>query len=86
MSGIVERRIISLSTEEGDRLPTLIPPMRCSPLNSRPFLSHLMLGMGLPIAGQRNFTVFPAGTAYSFFSMRWTCVQYGPVDRQDVLS
>lgn len=49
---------------------TRMPPMRCSPRNSRPFLNQQMLGLGLPEAGQRNFTVFPAGTAYSFLSIR----------------
>lgn len=49
---------------------TRMPPMRCSPRNSRPFLNQRMLGLGLPEAGQRNLTVFPAGTAYSFLSMR----------------
>jgi len=60
---------------EAEPTLTLMPPMRCSPLNSRPFFSQRMLGMGLAIAGQRNFTVLPAGTAYSFFSIRWVWVQ-----------
>lgn len=58
-------------------LLTRIPPIRFSPWKACPSLSQRMLGMGSPAAGQRNLTVFPAGTACSFFSMRWGCVQYG---------
>lgn len=56
---------------------TLIPPILCSPLNSLPFFSQFMVGVGLPAAGQRNFTVLAAGTANSFFSIRSGRVQYG---------
>lgn len=59
----------------GAKSLTRMPPMRCSPWKSWPSLSQRMVGMGLPDAGQRNLTVFPAGTACSFFSMRWGCVQ-----------
>lgn len=54
---------------------TLIPPIRCSPLNSLPFFSQWMLGGGLPDAGQRNLTVLAAGMARSFLSIRSGRVQ-----------
>lgn len=50
-------------SQQGALALTRMPPIRCSPRNSRPFLNQRMLGLGLPEAGQRNFTVFPAGTA-----------------------
>lgn len=48
---------------------TLKPPIRWSFLNSLPFFSHLSVGVGLPMDGQRNLTVLLAGTAWSFFSI-----------------
>lgn len=48
---------------------TLKPPMRWSLLNSLPFLYHFRVGVGLPLAWHRNFTVLLAGTAWSFFSI-----------------
>lgn len=59
---------------------TLIPPILCSPLNSLPFFSQWMVGVGFPAAAQRNFTVLAAGTANSFFSIRSGRVQYGASD------
>lgn len=56
---------------------TLIPPIRCSPLNSLPFFSQWMVGVGLPVAAQRNLTVLAAGMAKSFLSIRSGRVQYG---------
>ena len=55
--------------------PTLMPPIRSSPLNSRPFFSQWMAGVGFPAAAQRNLTVLAAGMASSFFSMRSGLVQ-----------
>lgn len=56
---------------------TLMPPIRCSPLNSLPFFSQWMVGVGLPDAAQRNLTVLAAGMAKSFLSIRSGLVQYG---------
>lgn len=56
---------------------TLMPPILCSPLNSLPFFSQWMLGVGFPAAAQRNLTVLAAGTARSFLSIRSGLVQYG---------
>lgn len=64
------RRVLEdVSTSGGEdifisiSLPTLKPPMRWSLLNSLPFLYHFRVGVGLPLAWQRNFTVLLAGTA-----------------------
>lgn len=54
-----------------------MPPIRCSPLNSLPFFSQWMVGVGLPDAAQRNLTVLAAGMAKSFLSIRSGRVQYG---------
>ncbi|TNN23846.1 hypothetical protein EYF80_066033 [Liparis tanakae] len=54
-----------------------MPPILCSPLNSLPFFSQWMLGVGFPEAAQRNLTVLAAGTARSFLSIRSGLVQYG---------
>lgn len=54
---------------------TLMPPIRCSPLNSFPFFSQWMVGAGFPAAAQRNLTVLAAGTANSFLSIRSGRVQ-----------
>lgn len=57
------------STDWRSRKLTLKPPIRWSLLNSFPFLYHFSLGVGLPLAWQRNLTVLLAGTAWSFFSI-----------------
>lgn len=54
-----------------------MPPIRCSPLNSLPFFSQWIVGVGFPAAAQRNLTVLAAGTARSFLSIRSGLVQYG---------
>lgn len=59
--------------------------MRCSCLNSLPFFSHLIVGVGFPPAGQRNLTVLAAGTACRRFSIFSVLVQYGaPVLENDM--
>lgn len=61
--------------------------MRCSCLNSFPFFSHLIVGVGFPPAGQRNLTVLAAGTACSRFSIFSVLVQYGaPVVENNVIT
>lgn len=50
-------------------LPTLKPPMRWPFLNILPFLYHLIVGVGFPLAWHLNLTVLLAGTACGFNSI-----------------
>lgn len=61
---------------------TLKPPIRWSLLNSFPFLYHRKVGVGLPVAWQRNLTVLLAGTAWSLFSILSGVTHWGAIARE----
>lgn len=52
-------------------------------MNSLPFFNQRKVGLGVPLDGHLNLTVFAAGTACSFFSIFSGDVQYGATAVQE---